>query len=234
MAPTSAETRTSVSILDRSTGQLTEVYERGAAIDDAAWTGLEAILRDELGRGDVAALALSGSLPPGAPPDGYARIARIAAASARPTPVLADTYGPALAAVLPETPSVVKLNGIEAGEATGIAVSDVHTAVTAASLLREAGASTVIVTLGLAGAVVVSRDGRIQLIPPEIPGPYPVGSGDAFLGGLAVAFARGESLLDAGRLGMAAGIANAQRPGAGSLDPVAIDPIRQRVTAISI
>ena len=49
----------------------------------------------------------------------------------------------------------------------------------------------------------------------DVRGVYPVGSGDAFLGGLAVAFARGGSVVEAARLGMAAGIANAQLPGAG-------------------
>ena len=68
---------------------------------------------------------MSGSLPPGAPTDGFARIARSRRCrGGRPVAVLADTYGPALAAVLAERPALVKVNAAEAGEATGVAVTD--------------------------------------------------------------------------------------------------------------
>ena len=77
-----AETRTCVSILDRSTGAMTEIYERGEAIDEAAWDELVRLVEREIALGDVAAIALSGSLPPGAPPEGFARIASIAGAAA--------------------------------------------------------------------------------------------------------------------------------------------------------
>jgi 1-phosphofructokinase family hexose kinase len=234
MARASGETRTCVSVLDRSTGELTEIYESGEAIGDAAWDALEAIVRAELGHGEVAAVAVSGSLPPGAPTDGYGRIARIAAAIEPPVPVLADTYGPALGAVLAEAPAIVKLNASEAAEASGVVVSDVRSAVAAAGVLREAGAASVIVTLGLAGAVVVSDEELTQLRPPDIRGAYPVGSGDAFLGGFAVAYARGESVVDAARLGLAAGIANARLPGAGTLDPTAIDALLEQVASTPI
>jgi 1-phosphofructokinase family hexose kinase len=232
-ARSSGETRTCVSILDHATGALTEVYERGDAVDGAAWDGLERIIADELGRGDVAAIALSGSLPPGAPADGFGRIARIAGrpdGAAGPAPVLADTYGAALTAVLAERPAVVKINATEAGEATGVSVVDPGSAVTAANLLLAAGARAVVVTLGMAGAVVVSATGSTHLVPPPVRGPYPVGSGDAVLGGLAVGFGLGQPVVEAARLGLAAGIANALVPGAGELDPAAIGGILAEIT----
>jgi len=234
MARATGETRTCVSVLDRSTGELTEIYERGAEIEPAAWDALEAIIRAELQSGDVAAIALSGSLPPGAPPDGYGRIARIGAAAARPVPILADTYGPALAAVLVERPAIVKLNATEASEATGVPVSDARSAADAAARLRDAGAGSVIVTLGLEGAVIVSGGERTHLVPPDVHGSYPGGSGDAFLGGFAVAHARGEPIVKAARLGLAAGVANAQIPGAGELDAATIGRILKRITRNSI
>ena len=75
-----AETRTCLSVLDRSTGRLTEFYEPGTA-DPAGRRGpaFEDASRAELGEGDVAAVVCSGSLPPGAPEDAYARIVRLAA-----------------------------------------------------------------------------------------------------------------------------------------------------------
>jgi fructose-1-phosphate kinase PfkB-like protein len=70
--------------------------------------------------------------------------------------------------------------------------------------------------------VVATAHERAHLVPPDIRGPYPVGSGDAFLGGLAVGIGRGEAIVDAARLGLAAGVANALVPGAGELDPASI------------
>ncbi len=159
--------------------------------------------------------------PRGRPTDGYARIARIA--NNRSVPVLADAYGPALAAVLAERPAVVKVNASEAGEAAGLAVSDPRSAVAAARRLVERGAAGVIVTLGVDGGVVVTANEQAILMPPIVRGSYPVGSGDAFLGGLAVALGGGEALVEAARRGMAAAIANALVPGAGDLDPSEVE-----------
>lgn len=217
MARAWGETRTCISILDRSSGRMTELYERGDEIGPGAWDALEASVAAELARGDVGALTLSGSLPPGAPTDGYARIARIAAT--RSVPVIADAYGPALEAVLTERPAVVKVNASEAGDAAGLTIGDAVSAAAGGRVLRGRGAGAVVVTLGIAGAVVVSAAGEARLVPPDIQGDYPVGSGDAFLAGLAAAVVSGETLVEAARFGIAAGIANALVPGVGELDP---------------
>jgi 1-phosphofructokinase/tagatose 6-phosphate kinase len=223
------ETRTCVSILDRSSGALTEVYEPGEPIEPADWEAVEAAIASEVARGDVAAVAISGSLPPGAPSDGFGRITRLANGAAPPVLVMADTYGPALAAVLAERPALVKVNATEATDASGVAVTDVRSAAMAADALRDAGANVVIVTLGVDGAVVVGPNGRFRLVVPPLAGRYPVGSGDAFLGGLAVAVARGEDAVEAARLGCAAGIANAQVPGAGQLDAGQVPAILEAI-----
>jgi 1-phosphofructokinase family hexose kinase len=224
-----ALTRTCVSILDRSTGDMTEIYERGEPIEATAWEELERAVAAELATGDVAVVALSGSLPPGAPQIGFGRIAAMAGS----VPVLADTYGAALRPVLAERPEVVKVNAGEAGEAMGIAVTDAASAAAAARALVEAGAANAVVTLGLDGAVVASAAGGARLVPPPTRGAYPVGSGDAFLGGMAVGFARGDGVVEAARLGLAAGIANALVPGAGELDPDEVGPILGEVSIVS-
>ena len=76
---TGGETRTCLSVLDRSTGRLTEFYESGVAVGPATWTAFEDAVAAELAPGDVSAVVCSGSLPPGSPADGYARIVRLGA-----------------------------------------------------------------------------------------------------------------------------------------------------------
>jgi 1-phosphofructokinase family hexose kinase len=217
VATTAAETRTCISVLDRSSGRLTEFYERGEAVKAADWDALEAAAGRQLDTGAIGAMTFSGSLPVGAPPDGFARLARLAhAAGVR---VLADISGPALVGVLNGGPAVVKINAAEAAEVTGLAVDGPEAALGAAGRLRELGAAEVIVTLGDRGAVGLAADGReVRLGPPAARGRYPVGSGDAFLAGLAMGLVHGGGLEDAMRLGAAAGAANAAIPGIGDLD----------------
>ena len=59
---------------------------------------------------------------------------------------------------------------------------------------------------------------------------YPVGSGDAFVAGLAFAIVARSGLVGAAAAGMAAGIANALEPGAGNLDPVVAARLIDEVT----
>ena len=86
-----------------------------------------------------------------------------------------------------------------------------------------------VVTLGRDGAVACDERGCSHLWSTAAAGAYPVGSGDAFLGGLAVALVAGDGLVDAARLGMAAGMANARLPGAGVLDVATVDELRSTI-----
>jgi len=64
----------------------------------------------------------------------------------------------------------------------------------------------VVTTLGGAGAIVTDTDGTTTAIP-AVPATVrdTTGAGDAFVGVFAARFAAGDSLLDAARLGIAAG-----------------------------
>lgn len=213
---TEGETRTCVSVFDRATGRLTEFYEPGEPIAPGAWQELERAVGDAAR--DAAIVVLSGSLPPGAPSDGYARLIAIARRAGAAT--LVDAAGAALAAALAERPAVVKVNAREAAEAAGVdpgALSDTGGARDVGRRLLAAGAAAAVITLGAAGAVVVEDEHGWSIVPPDVRGDYPVGSGDAVSAGIAIGLARGQPLLEAVRLGVAAGIANALVPGPGLL-----------------
>ncbi len=216
------ETRTCLSVLDRQTGELTEFYEAGIVLPEDRWPSVEAALAEALqvdASGTVVLLA--GSLPPGAPLDAYGRLARVVhEAGAR---VVVDIGGPALEAALDARPWLVKINAAEAFETTGIATGDQTSVLSAAHVLRERGADLVLITMGMDGAILVTPDGEWMVGPPPERGPYSVGSGDALLGGLVVALARGAELPEAVRYGSAAATANALVPGQGELDPADVD-----------
>jgi sugar/nucleoside kinase (ribokinase family) len=78
-----------------------------------------------------------------------------------------------------------------------------------------------IVTVGEEGMVMIEPGGAGWHGTVTARGDYPVGSGDAFLGGLLTALAADPdgAWLKAARLGLGAAAANAQVPGAARLDP---------------
>lgn len=212
------ETRTCVSIHDPAIEGLTEIYDSGEPVPAAGWIEVERLVAAEIGVG-AELLTVSGGIPPGLDAGAFGGLAAIG--RSRGARVLLDVYGPGLLHALPERPWLVKLNAAEASGLAGKPVHDLATALEAGRELREHGVTVAIVTLGRAGAVVVTADGSWRAGEPPEEGRYAVGSGDAFLAGLAVGLLEGASLLDAVRLGAGAGVANAQTPGQGDLDPSA-------------
>jgi 1-phosphofructokinase family hexose kinase len=208
------ETRASLSVADRETGGLTEFYERGEDIGADGWDLLEEAVRSALpGR---AWMTMSGNLPPGAPDDGYARLIAIAHEAGVRTAL--DARERALAEGLAARPDVVKVNAEEAGWLLGREVDSTGVAARAAEALRErAGAG--IVTCGAEGALVAGATGATLHGRLYAKGPYPVGSGDAFLGGLVTGLESGDPWPEAIASALGAAAANAEVPGAGRLDP---------------
>ena len=177
------ETRTCLSILDRSTGFLTEFYEAGPTLDDKGWSAIESAVAVEL-EGDAASsvVILSGSLPPGAPADGYARIVGLAAEAGARTAVDAD--GEVLARAVAAGPWLAKGNASEAARATGLVSGGEAEAVRAASALQERGAGIALVSRGIEGTIVLDEAGMAWRVGPSAErGTYSVGSGDSALAG---------------------------------------------------
>ena len=198
---TAAETRSCLSVADGSAGTLTEFYEAAEPVERDTWREFVRNVREQAPRGSWA--TFSGSLP--AAGDFSELIAGSRAAL--------DSRSGGLAAGA----ALVKLNEDEATQLTGVAEP-----LAAARALREQTGGrghASVVTLGGDGAVMVAPDGSSWRGRVDAFGPYPVGSGDAFLAGMVVALERrGDDWQDALRLGLAAGAANAETAGAGRLD----------------
>lgn len=219
-----AETRTCTSVFDRNDGRTTEFYESGAPLEGNEWQLLLAEIDSVLSAGDVGLLSVSGSLPPGAPGNGLAQIVERARSTRQP--VVIDGHGAALTMALRARPWLVKVNLAEARavlDPTSQTVrsdppSSIAAAAAAVSGLRNAGAERAIVTLGTLGAVAALEDDTLIHVRPGRPGLYPVGSGDAFLAGVAVSLLGGGDMRDAVVRGTAAAAASSRVPGAGRLE----------------
>jgi tagatose 6-phosphate kinase len=210
------ETRSSLSVADREGGGLTEFYEDGTVIEAGEWQAVQEIVLELLPQASW--LALAGSMPPGAPVDGYAEL--IAAARAADVPTAVDTRAGALERVVEAGPALVKINIHEAAELLGRPLEGVAVRAAIDEIRGRAGGDghAVAITLGEAGALLVDPSGAVWRGRCGVRGPYPVGGGDTFLGGLLVGVTRGASWPDALRVALGAAAANAEMPGAARFD----------------
>jgi 1-phosphofructokinase family hexose kinase len=226
---TSGETRSCLSVIDDSTGRLTEFYEGGSPVDDATWGAFEAAVEEEVSASSGGALVvISGSLPPGAPADGTRRLAAITAAAGGLAAI--DAGGPNLEAALPAAPWLVKVNAAEAEAAIGIPTNDEHGVLLAARALRDRGAAAAVITRGAAGGVLVTAEGAWRIGPSPVEGRYSVGSGDAFLAGMLAGVEAGFGLELSVQRGAAVAAAHAQIPGQGEFDLAEVDELLPLIT----
>ena len=208
------ETRTCVSIASAAHDELTEVYQYAPALTGDVWRRFLAAAETDLG-GRPGWLAISGAPPAELPAEELAGLVRLA--HRHGAQVAVDTHVPALAAVVAARPELVKVNRSEAAELLGVAPG-----VDLATLARRIGdrsGGLVVITDGRAGALGLDGDRSYEVRAPSLIGRFPVGSGDAFLGGLLSTLDAGGELADAIRSAAAAGAANALVPGPGRLEP---------------
>ena len=88
----------------------------------------------------------------------------------------------------------------------------------------------VVLTDGVDGAVGCDGSRTLRAGGPGVRGAYPVGSGDAFLGGLVAALDQGADLAEGLVLGVACGTANALLPGPGRLDRITAYALAREIT----
>ena len=204
-------------------GRATVLNEPGPVLERDAWVALEAVVDDDLA--DHGVLVCSGSLPPGAPENGYGLLVARARDAGRRSVV--DAAGGALAACLSAYPDVVVPN---LGEAEGVLYGRVDEAVDAApdarpraeraalELVRR-GAEAAVVTAAAAGAAVVWDGEPVWIDAPPVRVVNPIGAGDVLTAALAAALERGVALVEAVREGVAAASAAVEHPVAGRFDP---------------
>jgi fructose-1-phosphate kinase PfkB-like protein len=205
---------------------VTVFNEPGPSLAPGDWERYEAAVADAWAGARV--LACSGSLPPGAPADAYARLVGLARELGGLAVV--DVGGEQLAAALAAgadvvTPNLAEAEGLLHGRADEtVEAGDVEVVrsrgLAAARALVERGARRAVVTAAEAGAAVAWGEDAWWVAAPAVSAVRnPIGAGDALVGGLALALERGESFGDAVGAGMACGAASVETDVAGVVVP---------------
>jgi 1-phosphofructokinase family hexose kinase len=212
-----AETRINLAVIDPTSGEQTEINERGPAVSPEE----TAKLFERIGylAGGAKICVLAGSLPPGAGDDLYARL--IADLGRRGVPVVLDAEGEAMLAGVRAGASMVTPNEREAEELVGQEFDGDGDLATGLNELVRLGATEAAITRpqGCVATVGEGAERRLLEVHTEPLEPVStVGSGDAFLAGYVAARYDGRSAEECLAYGVACGAESTQHFGAGTVD----------------
>ena len=203
-------TRLCLTLIDESARTATELIEESGPVDAANYRALLSKLAELLER--ATALVLSGTMPPGAPPRFYADCVSIAVES---VPVILDARGEPLDWALERRPTVVKINRAELSQTLDADVEDEDAARGAMRQMVVRGGQWVVVTAGKRPTYLTDGQRFYTAHTPPVEAVNPIGSGDAFAGGLSAGLARGQDVPESIPLAIACAAANAMTIDAG-------------------
>ena len=212
------ESRTSIAVVDPTSGEQTEINERGPTVSESE---LELFVDKLLYLAKGAAVCVfSGSLPRGVPTSLYADL--IGEVNKLGVTTVLDSEGEALRLATRAAPTVVTPNELEAEELVGHEFSDDDDRLRGLHQMVELGAREAAMTLPSGCVALVGDDGdrrvyRVTLEARETRST--VGSGDAFLAGYVAARYTRRPPEECLRFGVACGAESTQHFGAGVIDP---------------
>ncbi|OKJ31315.1 1-phosphofructokinase family hexose kinase [Streptomyces sp. CB01580] len=209
-------TRRTIAVVDRTTGDTTQLNEPGPLVSADEWSALLAQYEELLTGAD--AVALCGSLPPGIHVGAYAELVRSARAAG--VPVLLDTSGEPLRRGIAARPDLIKPNADELAQLTGS-----RDPLRATRDARRRGAHAVVASLGPDGMLAVTPDGVWQASPPAKVLGNPTGAGDSAVAGLLSGLVEALGWPDRLRRAVALSTATVLSPTAGDFDRAAYEEL---------
>ena len=234
--PISASARTNLTITEPD-GTTTKINQPGAALTPDELTAVEEIILET--STDAEWVVLSGSLPPGVLSNWYTTMTRrLHETGVKVAVDTSDKPLQELSGKLPESaPELVKPNSVELGQLCGIDGNSLEAAaeqghfddvVTAARRLH--GIAEVLVTLGGAGALLVTETDAWHAWTEPVEVRSTVGAGDSSLAGFLLARTRGDQPENCLRTAVAWGTAAAALPGSTMPTPAQADAIHVSLT----
>jgi 1-phosphofructokinase family hexose kinase len=226
------ESRTNTAVYDPTSGEQTEINERGPLVTERE---IE-LFRDKLlylARG-AAMVVMAGSLPRGVEPDVYAGFLRELRKLSVVT--IVDTDGEPLRHAVRAEPDVISPNVLEAEELVGHEFNEDEDRLVAVGEMVGLGAREALMTMDDGCVACVQLDGQRTLLRVRIPrreAVAAVGAGDAFLSGYVAARYSGRPTADCLAYGVACGAESTHRLGAGLLDPRQVDKLLGEVEVVT-
>ena len=222
------ESRTNLAVIDPTSGEQTEINERGPSVTaDEVDRFVEKLLY--LAQG-AAYCVIAGSVPQGVDPDVYAHL--VVQLRELGLTTLLDAEGDPMRAGLRGGPAVVAPNVAEAEAAVGHEFDEPEDLLLGLQGLIEMGAGEAIITTDAGCVAILGEPSARQRFEAEIEPLEPVatvGSGDAFLAGYVAARYGGASPRECLAYGVACGAESTQHFGAGALERAEVERLLPRV-----
>ncbi|MBK8520211.1 MAG: 1-phosphofructokinase family hexose kinase [Chitinophagaceae bacterium] len=197
------ETRENIIVVDQANNNQ---YRFGMPGTELAATEWKKCLQAVEEMSDVEFIIASGSLPPGVPDNIYALLAKIA--KIKKAKFIVDTSGDALKQAVAEGVYLLKPNLGELSYLAGkkeLQVNEVKNI--AREIMAKGGCEVMVVSMGAAGAMLVTGEIAEICTPPVVERKSTVGAGDSMVAGIVFYLAQGKSLLQAVQYGVACGTA---------------------------
>ncbi len=222
------ESRTNLAVIDPTSGEQTEINERGP---DVSADELDRFLEKLLYlAGGARICVIAGSLPPSVPASFAPRM--VAELKELGVETVLDTEGEPLVAGLRAEPATVTPNAREAEGAVGHEFNDREDLLAGVRELIELGAREAVVTREQ-GCVASLLDGEersvFEVTAPALEPVASVGSGDAFLAGFVGCRFEDADPERCLRFAVACGAESTQHFGAGTIDPEEVERLAERV-----
>ena len=197
-------TRICTTVLDRSTGQTTELVENATSVSALEVSAFAEEFRSHVASADV--VVLTGSLQAGAPATLYHDLL-----SDTSCPVILDARGPELEAALNQNPFLVKPNLEELEHTLARSLASTDQMIKGMQDINQRGATWVVISQGKDALWATSEEQVFRFTPAKADAVNPIGCGDSLAAGIACGIHEGRSVPDAIRWGMAAAADNLTR-----------------------
>lgn len=223
------ETRECLAIITDDLVQ-TEILEPGPGVTEEEKDRLIEKYKELLKSCDM--VVTSGSMPRNVPKDFYKTLIEIAHSYDKK--FLLDTSGDSLRLGMEAKPFFIKPNKDEIEALTGRKVQSDEDVIREIKELQGKGIELVAVSLGSKGAMAGYKGKIYKVTPPKVKAVNPVGSGDSFVAGIAVAMERGYSIEEVLRYASACGTANAMEKETGSVQKEVVESLLKDVEVTTI
>jgi 6-phosphofructokinase 2 len=225
------ETRENFIVVEEATGDQYRFGTPGTYLYESEWRDCIKAVDEEAQ--DAEFIVASGSLPPGVPVDVFVELAGIA--RKRNTRFIVDTSGDALKHAINAGVFLVKPNLNELGALTGEPVAGTEQIAAAArKLIQMYACEVVVVSMGSAGAMMVTKEHAEKIPTPKVEVKSTVGAGDSMVAGIVLRLTRNSGLLEAVQYGVACGSSATMNPGTELCKKEDADMLFQRITELSV
>lgn len=206
---TANETRENIIVVDQSTNNQYRFGMPGTTLTESEWQHCVKAVEEACNGGYLVA---SGSLPPGAPPDIYSRLAKIA--HNKNSKFIVDASGDALKYAIKEGVYLLKPNLGELSSLAGLKWIDADKAEEIARhLIDKFLCEIIVVSMGADGAMLVTAKDAFRIKTPKVERKSTVGAGDSMVAGIVFSLSNGNNLKNALAYGIACGTAATLNPG---------------------